>query len=291
MPILGVIRTSAYFDSVALMLAQREARELPGVEEAGVVMATDANKALLRDSGLDFPGLAGAGPDDLAIVARAATRAQADAAVARVQEALIRRRTTSGAGGDYRPKTIASARRQLPDATLALISVPGRFARPVVLEALDEGLHVLLFSDNVPIEHEIELKRRSRERGLLLMGPDCGTAIIGGAALGFANDQRRTTNDCLLQIRHLHRRQRGFESFIAHLQPGAVDGLLQSVAGEHAEGMRHASLLRRLPDATRDFVDDDVVVSGVSAQQTAETDDGVVFPGFGKGASCGRDFK
>lgn len=185
----GIIRRSAYFDSVALMLAQREARELPGVEEVGVVMATEANKVLLRESGLDFPDLAGAGPDDLAIAARAATVAQAEAAIAHAQEALTRRRA-AGPSEAYRPRTIASARTQLPDAALALISVPGRFARSVALEAIEAGLHVLLFSDNVPIEHEIELKARSRERGLLLMGPDCGTAIIGGAALGFANHVR-----------------------------------------------------------------------------------------------------
>ncbi|MBI3998561.1 MAG: acyl-CoA synthetase FdrA [Armatimonadetes bacterium] len=171
------------------MLAQREAREQPGVEEVGLVMTTDANKALLRSSGLDFPELAGAGPDDLAVVARAATADAAQAAVALAQEALTRRRVSTTPGA-YRPKTIASALRMLPEATLAVISVPGRFARPVVREALDAGLHVLLFSDNVPIEHEIELKAFSRERGLLLMGPDCGTAIIGGAALGFANRVR-----------------------------------------------------------------------------------------------------
>ncbi|MDR7418847.1 MAG: acyl-CoA synthetase FdrA [Armatimonadota bacterium] len=192
MPIYGIIRRSAYFDSVALMLAQGEARELPGVDEAGVVMATDANKMLLRDSGLDFAELTAAGPDDLVVVARAATASQAEAAVNRALEALTRRRATTGAGPEtYRPRTIAAARRQLPDAGLALISVPGRFARPVAREAFEAGLHVLLFSDNVPIEHEIELKRQSLERGLLLMGPDCGTAIVHGAALGFANRVRQ----------------------------------------------------------------------------------------------------
>ncbi len=189
MPTLGIVRRSAYFDSVALMLAQREARGLAGVEEVGLVMATDANKALLRESGLEFPELASAGPDDLAVVARAASVEQAQAALALAQAALMRRRAPTS-GEAYRPKTIASAVRQLPEATLAVISVPGRFARPVVREALDAGLHVLLFSDGVPIEHEIELKARSRERGLLLMGPDCGTAIVGGAALGFANRVR-----------------------------------------------------------------------------------------------------
>jgi len=137
-PTLGIVRRSAYFDSVALMLAQREARGLPGVEEVGLVMATDANKALLRESGLEFPDLASAGPDDLAVVARAASVEQAQAALALAHEALTRRRATTS-GEAYRPKTIASAVRQLPEATVAVISVPGRFARPVVREALDAG--------------------------------------------------------------------------------------------------------------------------------------------------------
>lgn len=189
MPIHGIIRRSAYFDSVALMLAQREARGLPGVEDTGVVMATEANKSLLREGGLDFPELAAAGPDDLAVVARAATAAQAEAAVARAIEVLTKRRA-AGPADVYRPKTVAAAARQLPGANLAVISVPGRFAKAVATEALEARLHVLLFSDNVPIEHEIALKTRSRSLGLLMMGPDCGTAIIGGAALGFANRVR-----------------------------------------------------------------------------------------------------
>lgn len=189
MAILGIIRRSAYFDSVALMLAQREARGRPGVEEMGLVMATDANKALLRESGLDFAELAGAGPDDLVTVARATTAEAAQAAIAAAQDSLTRKRAPA-ASDTYRPKTIASAVQQLPQATLAVISVPGRFAKPVTQEALDAGLHVLLFSDNVPIEHEIDLKARSRATGLLLMGPDCGTSLIGGAALGFANKVR-----------------------------------------------------------------------------------------------------
>ncbi len=189
MPIHGEIYRSTYYDSVALMLAQREARDQPGVEDVGVVMATDANKEILRAGGLEFPGLAGARADDLAIVARAASEAEAQAAAAFAIQVLTRRRVST-AGDAYRPKTVASAARALPEATIALISVPGRFAHSVAREALDAGLHVLLFSDNVPIEHEIALKARSREQGLLMMGPDCGTAIIGGAALGFANRVR-----------------------------------------------------------------------------------------------------
>lgn len=189
MPIHGEIHRSTYYDSVALMLAQRGARDQPGVEDVGVVMATDANKEILRAGGLGFPALTGARPDDLVIVARAASEAEAQAATAYALGVLTRRRV-SAAESAYRPKTLASAARAFPEATLALISVPGRFAHSVAREALDAGLHVLLFSDNVPIEHEIALKARSREQGLLMMGPDCGTAIIGGAALGFANRVR-----------------------------------------------------------------------------------------------------
>jgi FdrA protein len=190
MPTHGSVRRGTYFDSVALMLAQNEAREMPGVEEAGVVMATDANKALLRDSGLDFDELPSAGPDDLVLVVRAFSPAQAEGAVARAHEALTRRRGGGAGGDDYRSKTVQTAVRATPGASLALVSVPGRFARGVAADALNAGLHVLLFSDNVPLEHEIELKQLSRTRGLLLMGPDCGTAVIGGAALGFANKVR-----------------------------------------------------------------------------------------------------
>jgi FdrA protein len=189
MPVVGVIRRGAYVDSVALMLVQREARAAPGVEEAGCVMGTEANKALLREAGLDFPDLATAGPDDLVLAARGVTEEAARAAIALAADALARRRQAAAPG--YRPRTVAAAVRQLPEATLALISVPGRFARGPAQEALDAGLHVLLFSDNVPLEDEVALKARAAARGLLCMGPDCGTAIVGGAALGFANRVRR----------------------------------------------------------------------------------------------------
>ncbi|MDR7494598.1 MAG: acyl-CoA synthetase FdrA [Armatimonadota bacterium] len=185
------IKTSAYFDSVTLMLVQREIRTLPGVREAGVVMGTDANKELLREAGLLAPEVAAsARPDDLIVAVEAEDEASAEAALSRADEALAQRRATPTAGA-YRPKTVATAARTLAGANLALISVPGRFAAGVAREALAAGLHAMLFSDNVPVEAEVELKRTAASRGLLVMGPDCGTAILGGAALGFANGVRR----------------------------------------------------------------------------------------------------
>ena len=99
------------------------------------------------------------------------------------------------------------------------------------------------------------------------------------------------TADGSLQIRHLHRRQRRLESLVAHLQPGAINGLLERFAGENSEGMRHSSFLRGLSNTPRDFVDDDVVVSRASPQQTANTNDRVVFAGFGERAGSRGDFK
>jgi succinyl-CoA synthetase alpha subunit len=78
-----------------------------------------------------------------------------------------------------------------PDASLALISTPGEYAAAEALKALRLGLHVMLFSDNVALEDEVRLKREAEQRGLMLMGPDCGTAIIAGVPLGFANAVRR----------------------------------------------------------------------------------------------------
>ena len=193
MVIRSRIKSSAYFDSVALMLVQREVRALPGVREAGAVMGTEANKELLRDAGLLASEAEAARADDLILAVDAADGETADDALVRAEALLTRRREPAGTPRGYRPKTVASAARMLDGANLALISVPGRFAAGVASEALDAGLHVMLFSDNVPLEAEVELKRRAAASGLLIMGPDCGTAVIAGAALGFANRVRRGT--------------------------------------------------------------------------------------------------
>lgn len=190
MIVRSLIKPSAYVDSVTLMLAQREVRNLPGVREAGAVMGTDANKELLRDAGLLTTEAAAAGPDDLVLSVAADDAASADAALLRAEEAL-HRRGSAGVTEEYRPKTVGSAARMLSGANLALVSVPGRFAAGVAREALAAGLHVMLFSDNVPLEAEIDLKRAGASQGRLVMGPDCGTAILGGVALGFANQVRR----------------------------------------------------------------------------------------------------
>lgn len=185
--ILSEVRAGAYFDSVILMHLQRSLADLEGVLDAGVVMATPANLELLTASQLAVD--AEAGPDDLLIVVRAKNKEIGQRALDQVDELIARRR--SSIPQEFRPHSLSAAARQLPDAKWVLISVPGRYAAGVVEEALDLHCHVFLYSDNVSMEDEIRLKRSARSRGLVVMGPDCGTAIVGGVGFGFANQVRR----------------------------------------------------------------------------------------------------
>jgi FdrA protein len=182
------VRRGAYYDSVVLMQLQRGLIGLPGVLDAGVVMATPANRDLLEANNL-LPESITASPDDLLIVVKAENEAAASEAMGQIDSLLSKRRST--ASQDFHPRSLSSAAKQLPDANWVLISVPGRYAAGVAREALELDKHVFLYSDNVPLEDEVALKKTGREKGLLVMGPDCGTAIINGTGLGFANRVRR----------------------------------------------------------------------------------------------------
>jgi FdrA protein len=184
---LNEVRHATYRDSMVLMRIARQVAALPGVEEAGLMIATPANKDILRDAALLGPQGDGAGPGDLILAFRAIDQAAAEAALAEARRLLDQ----PAASGDddllARVRTVGAAVRHMPDANLALISVPGHFAAAEARKALALGLHAMIFSDNVPIDEEAALKREGRDRGLMVMGPDCGTAIIAGVPLGFAN--------------------------------------------------------------------------------------------------------
>ena len=183
------IRSGAYYDSVVLMQLQRSLAALPGVLDAGVIMGTDANKELLAQIDLCPPEARAAKPDDLVIVIRAADQAAAQAALAEVDQLLTRRK--SSVTQEYRPQSLEAAVQMMPEAQWMLVSVPGRYAAGVAREALRLGKNVFLYSDNVSLDDEVALKKTAAEKGLLVMGPDCGTAIIGGIGLGFANAVRQ----------------------------------------------------------------------------------------------------
>ncbi|MFL6194693.1 MAG: acyl-CoA synthetase FdrA [Thermoanaerobaculia bacterium] len=181
------VRAGAYYDSVVLMRLQRALGALPGVLDAGVMMATPANRELLAASGLATDDEAG--PGDLLIAVKAETDEAAAEALARV-DALMQVRA-AGSDQDFRPRGLASALKLLPEARWVLVSVPGRHAAGVAGEALDHGRNVFLYSDNVPLGQELALKQKARDKGLLVLGPDCGTAAIAGIGLGFANRVRQ----------------------------------------------------------------------------------------------------
>ena len=184
------IRRGAYADSIILMQLQSDLKLLPGVLDAGVVMATPTNLDLLRASDLLPSAVADqAGGDDLVVVVRAETAAAAEEALEQV-DALMQRKGAV-ATGDFRPHSLAAAIKLRPDANWTLISAPGRWAAQIAREALELGRHLFIYSDNVEIEEEIALKRDAAEKGLLVMGPDCGTALINGIGFGFANRVRR----------------------------------------------------------------------------------------------------
>ena len=191
MPITKIeIRPGAYYDSVVLMHLQRALTGLDGVADAGVVMATPANCELLMDGDLYPEEARAANPDDLLIVVKADSDSAAADALSQV-DALIAARRSSTSSMGFRPRSIESAVNSLPDARWMLISVPGRYAAEVARKGLAQNLHIFLYSDNVSVEDEISLKKEAREKGLLVMGPDCGTAIVNGIGLGFANRVRK----------------------------------------------------------------------------------------------------
>jgi FdrA protein len=178
------LRSGAYADSVALLQVSREVAAVPGVSAAQVAMATDLNVEVLAGMGFTVPE---ATPQDMIVALRLSDRSTLDEALAAVDTALAGvRRATAGEEVTEPARTTGAALRRAGGG-LALVSVPGEHALVEAMDALEAGSDVMVFSDNVPVEQELALKRAAQDRGLLVMGPDCGTAVVGGVGLGFAN--------------------------------------------------------------------------------------------------------
>jgi FdrA protein len=198
MPLRAVVRRSYYRDSMVLMRVAETLRALPGVSEAAALMGTPANHELLASAGLATTGTKDAGAVDLVIAVLADTESAAEAGLAEAERVLSESRSAAATtAGRAPPRTLDAALRQMPDANLAAISVPGEYAAFEAQRALRRGLHVFLFSDNVSLDDEIGLKTLAAERGLLCMGPDCGTAYVNGVGLGFANVVPRGRVGCV----------------------------------------------------------------------------------------------
>jgi FdrA protein len=182
-----VIRKNQYYDSVFLMSVNRRISEVKGVEQTAVLMGSPANKKLLLDIGIHDGQIEAAQPNDLIVVAIAESSAIVENVLGRLDEWLEAIQADAPA---VSVKTLEEALSQKPDANLAVISVPGEYAAREAKKALERGLNVFLFSDNVSIEDELQLKQLATQSGLLVMGPDCGTSLIGGVGIGFANSVR-----------------------------------------------------------------------------------------------------
>ncbi|MEE8175205.1 MAG: protein FdrA, partial [Gemmatimonadota bacterium] len=165
----SAVRRGAYRDSIVLMQLQAALAQLPGVEDAGAVMGAPENLALLEACGLFSNALPDVGPTDLVVVVRAKTASAADEALERIDDLL--RRDATDVSASFRPRSLEAATRVLPDARWVLVSVPGRFAADVARQAIALDRHVFLYSDNVPLADEAELKRSAREKALLVLGP------------------------------------------------------------------------------------------------------------------------
>ena len=196
MTVRAVVWRSFYRDSVALMRLASRLRSLPGVADAAALMGTPANRDLLAQAGLAASPTEDAAPDDLMLAVRADDVATADAALV-AAKALVDERAPGAPAARRRPRTLDSALREMADADVALISVPGEYAVLEASHAIRRGLHVFLFSDNVSLEDEVTLKRLAVRRRRLCMGPDCGTAYLNGIGLGFANVVPRGRIGCV----------------------------------------------------------------------------------------------
>jgi FdrA protein len=180
--IKNIVKKNLFRDSVQLLHLSEEAKKIKGVLDAAIVMATDLNKELLEKQGLLTEEGRAATENDMVIAVKIESPEILDEVVSKVESLL-----TAPAAEEKYFYTIDSAIESLKGANLALVSVPGQYAKEVVKPLLEKGLHVHLFSDHVPLEDEIELKKMAQERGLLVMGPGAGTSIINGVAIAFAN--------------------------------------------------------------------------------------------------------
>lgn len=179
----NLVKKNFHRDSVRLLHISEEAKKIDGVKDAAVVMGTTTNKEILQKLGLLTDEGRAASESDMILAVMADSESLIEKGLQQIEEMILKPPPAKGRAF----YSVDAALQAVPDANLAVVSIPGEHAREVVLKLLDKGLSVHLFSDHVPPEHELELKQYAREKGLLVMGPGAGTSIIGGKAVAFAN--------------------------------------------------------------------------------------------------------
>ncbi|MEI5990939.1 hypothetical protein A5881_002444 [Enterococcus termitis] len=185
------IQPNTYIDSVSLMALSTKANQLAGVDQAIIAMATEMNKEVMKNVGLFTDEIAQAQTSDLIIALEAKEEQDSAELIEKIETLMTEKKEKSSSQTTESYTTIETAKKAIPEANLAVISVNGQYAVREARKALNNDLHVMMFSDNVSVDEEIELKDLAHEKGLLMMGPDCGTAIINNVGLCFANNVRK----------------------------------------------------------------------------------------------------
>ena len=183
-----VVKQNSYQDSINLMLLTNKINTLDGVIQSQIMMGTDANKDIYQAAGLLTDEAAAAAPSDMVIVVETDDEAVIDTVLAETETFLADLSVKKEAAGAPAEATSwEEAMAMLPDANMALFSIPGEYAAPELERALDLGLNVFSFTDNVALEDEVRLKQKAHEKGLLFMGPDCGTGVVSSVPVAFTN--------------------------------------------------------------------------------------------------------
>lgn len=263
------LRSGAYADSVTLLQVSRAVQASPGVVATQVAMATGLNLEVLEGMGFEVPA---SSPNDMVVALRLDDDADLAAALGAVDAALAPVRQAAGDTTVAPPRTTASALRRTGVDALALVSVPGASATVEAMDALEAGRDVMVFSDNVPVAEEVALKQYAASRGALVMGPDCGTAVVDGVGLGFANAVRpgrigivaASGTGCQQLLALLHHAGASADGVGVRHALGVGGRDLSAAVG----GLATREALRRL-DADPD-VDLVVVVSKPPAEEVAE---------------------
>ncbi|MHC5229476.1 acyl-CoA synthetase FdrA [Enterococcus sp. LJL99] len=184
-----IIKKNSYQDSVVLMLLTSKINQLEEVERVSIMMGTPANKDIFAASGFETPELKDASANDMVIILEMNNEDKKDEVLAEIEELLL----GQGEEGEQKEEKINSWKKALakePNASMAVFSIPGNYVALEVEKALDYGLHAFVFSDNVAVEDEKRLKEKAHEKGLIVMGPDCGTGMIKSLPIAFTNNIR-----------------------------------------------------------------------------------------------------
>lgn len=186
-----LIKSGEYFDSITLMVVTKKIKELKNILDAAIVMGTHENRKILKASGLYVDEFNKAPENDLLISIKGENQKIAEEALIKLDEILVDVKKRKNSSKDEFYFSVAQAKKELKDANITLISISGKYAAQEAMKALNIGMNIMLFSDNVSLDEELMLKKYAASKDLLVMGPDCGTCIIGGVPLGFANKVSR----------------------------------------------------------------------------------------------------